>query len=497
MGVDWPADNGYKEFCVPGTKFIEDISDNDELLARTITLMWGPFMLKDMTEGSETRHILAFTMPLFIGNVFQQAYNMVDAVIVGRYIGQNALAAVGTSFPVLYLMISFVLGLTVGASVIISQLFGAKDYRNLKRAISTFIFVLLATAVGISLIGLIATRPLLALLRTPEEIIQDAASYMMVTFAGTIFLFGYNAISGVLRGLGDSRTPLYFLILSSILNIYLDILFVKSFGMGVAGAAYATMISQALSMIFCAVYAYTKIELFHFSLRDWVFDKEIFKNAIKLGIPASIQQMLMSMGMMAMQGFVNSFGSVTMAAFTAAGRVDSIAVLPIQSYGMALSTFTAQNVGANRFDRVKKAYRATLVMVLLTCLLAAMIMTYLGNGIISMFIKGGDQEVIRQGAQYLAIISVFYVFAGIMFVTTGMLRGAGDMIPSSASTLVSLVVRVITAYILSMFTPLGYLGIWWAIPVGWVFGLAVALFRYKQGGWKSKAVVANAYGAGR
>lgn len=459
--------------------------------------IWRSYMLRDMTEGSETRHILAFTMPLFIGNVFQQAYNMVDAVIVGRYIGQNALAAVGTAFPVLYLMISFILGLTVGASVIISQLFGAKEYRKLKKAISTFVFVLIATAFSISLIGLVATRPLLELLRTPEEIIPDAAAYMKVTFAGTIFLFGYNAVSGVLRGLGDSKTPLYFLVLSSILNIYLDILFVKNYGMGVAGAAYATMISQALSMIFCAIYAYTRIELFHFSLKDWVFDKEIFKDAIRLGIPASIQQMLMSLGMMAMQGFVNSFGSVTMAAFTAASRVDSIAVLPIQSYGMAISTFTAQNVGASRFERVKKAYSATLVMVLVTCLIAALIMTSMGEGIIAMFIKDGDREVIRQGAEYLTIISVFYVLAGIMFVTSGMLRGAGDMIPSSVSTLVSLIVRVVAAFVLSMYTPLGYLGIWWAIPLGWIFGLVIALFRYKQGGWKNKAIVANAYGVGR
>jgi len=172
-------------------------------------------------------------------------------------------------------------------------------------------------------------------------------------------------------------------------------------------------------------------------------------------------------------------------------------VLPIQSYGMAISTFTAQNVGASRFERVKKAYSATLVMVLVTCLIAALIMTSMGEGIIAMFIKDGDREVIRQGAEYLAIISVFYVLAGIMFVTSGMLRGAGDMIPSSVSTLVSLIVRVVAAFVLSMYTPLGYLGIWWAIPLGWIFGLVIALFRYKQGGWKNKAIVANAYGVGR
>lgn len=446
-------------------------------------------MLKDMTEGSETRHILAFTVPLFVGNLFQQAYNMVDAIVVGRYIGHYALAAVGTSFPVMYLMVSFALGLTVGASVVISQLFGAKNYKNLKRAISTFLFVLVGISVVISLAGLLLTRPLLTLLRTPKEIMPDATAYMLVTFAGTIFLFGYNAVSGVLRGLGDSKTPLYFLILSSLLNIYLDVLFVAKFKMGVAGAAYATMISQAISMILCMVYAYTRIELFHFAKRDWVFDKAIFRSAIALGLPASVQQVMMSLGMMVMQGFVNGFGAVTMAAFTAASRVDSIAVLPIQSFGMAISTFTAQNVGASKHGRIRKAYRSTLAMLVITCVAAALIMVLGGKWLIALFVKAGEPSVIKQGAQYLTIVSIFYVMAGVMFITTGMLRGAGDVIPSSVSTLVSLGIRLVATYILSAHTKLGYLGIWWAIPIGWLFGMVVAVLRYKEGSWVNKGII--------
>lgn len=446
-------------------------------------------MLKDMTRGSETGHILAFTLPLVLGNLFQQAYNMVDAIVVGRYIGHNALAAVGTSFPVLYLMVSMVLGMTIGASVVISQLFGAKDYRKLKRAISTFIFVLIATAAVISLVGIFMTKPLLHLLRTPADVIDDAAAYMAVTFAGTVFLFGYNAISGVLRGLGDAKTPLYFLMLSSLLNIYLDILFVTEFKLGVAGVAYATMISQAFSMILCLVYAYTRIELFHFSRRDWVFDREIMRSTLKLGIPASIQQVLSSAGMMVMQGFVNSFGSITMAAFTAASRVDSIAVMPIQSLGMAITTFTAQNMGAECHDRIRKAFKSTIAMTIGVCAVAAAVMIIFGNQLIGMFVTRLEPKVIEQGRQYLLIVSAFYVLAGIMFVTTGMLRGAGDMIPSSASTLVSLGVRIAATWLLALHTALGYLGIWWAIPIGWLFGLGVAVLRYREGGWKSKKVL--------
>ena len=446
-------------------------------------------MLKDMTRGSETGHILAFTLPLVLGNLFQQAYNMVDAIVVGRYIGHNALAAVGTSFPVLYLMVSMVLGMTIGASVVISQIFGAKDYRKLKRAISTFVFVLIATAVVISLGGIVLTKPLLHLLRTPADVIDDAISYMAVIFAGTVFLFGYNAISGVLRGLGDSKTPLFFLMLSSLLNIYLDILFVTRFHLGVAGVAYATMISQAFSMFICLFYAYTRIELFHFSKRAWVFDKDILKSTLILGIPASIQQMLSSAGMMIMQGFVNSFGSITMAAFTAASRVDSIAVMPIQSLGLAITTFTAQNIGADCQERVKKAFKSTIAMTIGVCIFAAAIMMLFGNQLIGMFVTRAEPRVIEQGKQYLLIVSAFYVLAGVMFVTTGMLRGAGDMIPSSASTLVSLGIRIAATWILALYTPLGYLGIWWAIPVGWLFGLAVAIFRYRQGGWKDKKVL--------
>ncbi len=448
-------------------------------------------MLKDMTHGSETKHILSFTIPLFIGNAFQQAYNMVDAIVVGRYIGHNALAAVGTSFPVLYLMISMVLGLTVGASVVISQLFGAKDYRKLKRAISTFIFVLVGTAVLVTIAGLILTRPLLILLQTPKEVLPDATAYMLVTFAGMIFLFGYNAISGVLRGLGDAKTPLYFLIVSSLLNIYLDILFVTKFKLGVAGVAYATMISQALSMLLCVIYAYSRIELFHFGRRDWVFDKAIFLSTLRLGIPASIQQMLTSAGMMIMQGFVNYFGSITMAAFTAASRVDSIAVMPIQSFGLAITTFTAQNVGANRLDRVRKAFKSTILMVLATSFAAALIMIFFGKNLIGLFISANEPDVVIRGGEYLLIVSLFYILAGIMFTTSGMLRGAGDMIPSSVSTLVSLFIRIAATWALSLYTPLGYRGIWWSIPIGWFFGMIVAIYRYRQGGWQGKRIVSK------
>lgn len=446
-------------------------------------------MVQDMTRGSVVRQIVIFAIPLFIGNIFQQLYNMVDAIVVGRFVGKNALAAVGTSFPALFLLIALVMGLTMGASVVISQLFGAGDLKRMRRAISTSFIFLILCALVISLLGLLLSRKMLMLLQTPPEVIGEATVYLQILFAGLLFMFVYNSIAAFLRALGDSRTPLYFLIISSLLNIALDLLFVLRFNMGVAGVAWATVIAQAVSALLSIIYIYWRVELLRLSPPDFVFDRELFIESVRLGIPASVQQTVLSLGMIAVQGLVNSFGSITMAAYTAAVRVDSIAMMPIMNLGLAVSTFTAQNIGAGDLKRVRRGYRRTLVMVAICCLAASAVILLFGPGLIRLFIDASEAGVIAQGNDYITVVSFFYILMGLLFITNGVLRGSGDMTVSMVSTIVSLTARVVFAYYLSSHQNIGYRGIWWSIPIGWLFGFTVAYIRYRSGKWTEKTVV--------
>jgi putative MATE family efflux protein len=446
-------------------------------------------MIKDMTKGSEAKHILVFAVPMLIGNIFQQLYNMVDAAVVGRYVGKGALAAVGTCFPIIFFLVALVMGLSMGASVIISQLFGAGEIKKMKRAVSTSFIFLMICAVILTLVGVLISEGMLKLLQTPPEIIGEASKYLRIYFSGLSFMFIYNTISAMLRGLGDSKTPLYFLIMASLLNVVLDIAFVAVFNMGVPGVAWATIIAQAVSGLLCLLYVYKKVELLRIHPKDMIFDKDILIKSIKLGIPASIQQTVVSVSMMAIQGLVNSFGIITMAAYTAASRIDSIAMMPIMNLGLAISTFTGQNIGAGEQDRVRTGYRRTLMMVAIACALTSTIILIFGPGLMSIFIDVKDVEVISQGNDYITVVSLFYILMGIMFVTNGVLRGSGDMIVSMFSTLASLSVRIIAAYFLSSIPSIGYKGIWWSIPIGWFLGMTISIIRYRTGKWSEKAVV--------
>jgi len=446
-------------------------------------------MLIDMTKGSETKHIIVFAVPMFIGNIFQQLYNMVDAIVVGKFIGKDALASVGTSFPIMFFLVAMVMGLSMGASVIISQLYGAGHYKKVKHAVSTTFMFLLICAVVITIAGLLASRGLLKLLQTPEEIINDAATYLKIIFSGIIFMFVYNTISAILRGLGDSKTPLYFLIIASLLNIGLDILFVTAFKMGVEGVAWATIISQAVSATLCIIYVYAKVELLKIQPEDMIFDKDLFIKSVKLGIPASIQQTVVSVSMMALQGLVNSYGVITIAAYTAASKIDSIAMMPIMNLGLATSTFTAQNIGAGEIGRVRRGYRRSLAMVTICCIITSAVILLFRSNLMSIFIDSKDIEVIAQGNDYITVVSFFYILMGLMFVTNGVIRGSGDMTVSMVSTVASLGTRIIAAYILSSVSTIGYKGIWWSIPIGWTLGAFIAMFRYRSGKWVEKRVV--------
>lgn len=445
--------------------------------------------MKDMTRGPEFKQILIFTLPMLIGAVFQQMYNMVDSIVVGRYVGPNALAAVGTSFPVIFLLISLVMGLTVGSGVVISQYYGARQYDKLRRSVSTALIFQMGAGLLVSLVGIVLARPLLMLLNTPVEIIDSAVSYMHIYLGGMIFSFIYNSLAGFLRALGDSRTPLYFLIISTVSNIILNIYFVAGLGWGVQGVAWATVISVALASTLLTAYVYRRVPLLAVGRGQWIFDTQVFRQVLRIGVPSAVQQSVASLGFMAVQSLINSFGGATMAANTAAARLDSFALMPIMNLGMALSTFAGQNIGAGQIERVKRGLRATWVMTA-TCALSMSLMVYtFGPQLLQLFVRAEEVEVIGRGMEYLKIVSVFYLLFGTMSIFNSVLRGAGDNMIPMYTIIVDLGVRVAVAYWLTAIPSVSYRGVWWAIPAGWGVASLIPSIRFFSGAWKDKAVV--------
>lgn len=442
--------------------------------------------MKDLTKGNEAKLVFYFTLPMLIGNVFQQLYNTVDSFIVGRFVGKEAMGAVTLSFPIMFLLIAFNIGITMGATILISQYYGARDLKKVKRTIdTTYIFIFIASII-VTIVGLVFSRPILELIRTPQDMMEQAKTYLDIIFIGMTFSFGYNTVSAILRGLGDSKTPLYFLIISTVINIILDLVFILVFNMGVAGAAWATIIAQAASFFFGIYHLNKNHDVLRFKIKGMVFDKDIFKESVKLGVPSGVQQTVFSFGMMAVQTMVNQFGTDTVAAFGAASRIDSFATMPMMNFGAAISTFVGQNVGANKLERVKKGYHSTLLMSNGLSVFVGIILVIFSKPLVAFF--NTDSNVIQIGANYLVIVAPFYIVLSTMFVANSVMRGAGDAIFPMISSLVSLwFARIPLAFFLSK--TMGPSGIWWSIPIGWVIGLIIVLIYYRSGRWKKKALV--------
>ncbi|MEE4177240.1 MAG: MATE family efflux transporter [Bacteroides sp.] len=442
--------------------------------------------MRDLTTGSPGKQIFLFALPMLLGNVFQQLYNIVDTIIIGRYIGTNAVAAAGASFPVIFVLISLVIGITTGTTIIISQYYGAKDYEKVKRAIDTAFIILFFGSVILTVLGLVLIGPIWRLLALPEHLVKDATLYFNIFALGLVLMFGYNGVSAVLRGLGDSKTPLYFLIIATILNIFLDLLFVLVFGWGIAGVAIATVVAQGISFGLSVYYLNRYHQLIRVSYSGLVFDRDIFRKSLRIGIPTGLQHTFVSLGMMALLRIVNGFGTSTIAAYTIAGRIDSLAAMPAMNFSMALSTFVGQNLGANKPERVKAGYRSTLSMTTIISLLVSLLAWLFGRQMMGAFTT--DPEVIQIGYEYLVIVSSFYILFSAMFTTNGIMRGAGDTIVPMFITLFSLwVLRIPGSYFLSQ--RMGTDGIWWGIPLAWFFGWLLSWFYYRTGKWRSKAVV--------
>ncbi len=320
------------------------------------------YAVKDLTTGNETNALIGFALPMLAGNVFQQLYTMVDSIVVGRFVGTQALAAVGTAFPVIFLMVSLVMGLTMGTTVLVAQYYGAKDYAKVRAAVDTGYVILFWSGLVMSITGVASTNLILSILKVPADVMAPASAYLRVVFAGLLAMFGYNAVSAVLRGLGDSRTPLYLLVAASVANIALDLLFVVVFHWGAAGAAWATVLAQGLSFAGGIIYMNRHNQLARLDIRAMHFDRDSFKQNIRIGLPTGIQQTMVSMGMLALTRIVNGYGTTAIAAFSAASRLDSFALMPAMNLSQAISTFTGQNMGAGRTDRVKRGHLSAILM---------------------------------------------------------------------------------------------------------------------------------------
>jgi len=423
---------------------------------------------------------------MLLGNLFQQLYNIVDTIIVGNFLGKEALAAVGASFPIIFTLISLIIGVGSGGTIVIAQYFGAKEYANVKKAIDTLYIFLFYAAVILTVIGVYFAEDIFRMIQLPEEILPQAKTYLTIYLAGLIAFFGFNGTSAILRGLGDSKTPLYFLIISTFTNIGLDLLFILVFKWGIAGAAIATIISQGGAFLTAIIYLNKYHKIIQFNISEFQFDNRIFKQSLRIGLPTGIQHTFVSLGMLALMAIVNTFGTDVIAAYSVAGRIDNLAMLPAMNFSAALATFVGQNLGARKPERVKTGLKSTLFMSSGISVFVMFIVILFKKQLMGLFTD--DHEVIRIGSEYLVIVSSFYLLFTAMFKVNGVLRGAGDTLIPMFITLISLwVIRIPFAWLFS--SKIGESGIWWAIPAGWFVGLLLSYLYYLTGNWRKKVVV--------
>lgn len=443
-------------------------------------------MAKDMTQGKEWKLILSFTLPLIGGNLLQQIYSLADSLIVGNFAGQTALASVGTSFPITFLLLALATGLTNGVGVMASQFYGAKNAEAFRKNLSTACFTLLGAGILITILGILSSRPLLAgLLQADASILDDALLYLRIYCIGLVFQFAYNTFAAILRSIGDSRSTMYFLLLATVVNIVLDLIFVQFWQ--VAGVAWATVIAQAVSAVTAGVYLFRKVELARFRKGQFRFHREMFGMSLRLGVPTSIQQCSVGLGMVLMQRLINSFGVDTISAITAAMKLESFAMVPIMMFYMGLSNFTGQNMGARQMDRIKRGYHQTMVMAMITCAGIILLLVFAGPYAIGLFHM--NQAATAIGVEYLQTLAWFFLIFCIMYITNGVLQGSGDVAYPTAGSMTSLIVRVIVANIMATFPAIGYRSIFYSIPIGWVCGTAIVFIRYLTGKWKTKGVM--------
>ncbi len=429
-----------------------------------------------MTEGNPVSLILLFSVPMLIGNLFQQLYNLVDSVIVGQVVGAEALAAIGATNSVTFLFFALCNGIGSGGGIITSQFFGKGDESEVRSCIANTGYIMLIFPLTVGVAAFMASEPILVLLDTPESILSDSIAYMQIMCVGLVFVSLYNYASSMLRALGDSRTPLYFLIFSCLLNTGLDVLFVYGLQMSVRGAGIATVISQFISGISCLAYAILKNSYFKMTKEDLKVNLNLSVKVLKLGIPLSLQFSLIAISCMVVQKIVNSFGEVTVAAFTATSRIEQLIHQPYQTLGAALSTFTGQNYGARKMDRVKEGYRKSLMLMAIFSVIMLPVMQFFGEEITRIFVK--EEDVILMGARALQISSLFYIMLGLIYVVRGVLNGLGDSVFALMNGIVEVIGRLVVPISMISIPFIGFWGIWWSVGVVWTISGLTAWMRY-------------------
>ncbi|WP_300380907.1 MATE family efflux transporter [Clostridium sp.] len=435
-------------------------------------------MIKDMTKGNPIKLMLLFSLPVLIGNIFQQIYSMVDTIIVGRYIGVEAFAAVGLTGSLNYLINGLIVGLTTGFAILVSQKFGAKKEDEIRQAIGSAVVLSILAAIIITVLSVLLSMPMLRIINTPENIIKDSNTYITIIFVGSGAVVAYNAITGILRALGDSRTPLYFLILSSFLNIFLDIVFIVNFKMGVSGAAYATIISQGFSAILCLIYAYKKYDILRLKKEDFKLGKRFYRKHLKIAVPMALQFSITAIGIIIIQGALNKFGSNAIASFTAASKALQLAMQPGITLGITIATYVGQNLGAENYLRIKEGVKKCANISIITSIIAGLVLIFGAEYFVKLFIENPDKEIIAKAKECLVYAGIFFIPLGLIFIYRNALQGMGESFIPMMAGVYELIARSVVAFTLPRF--IGYTGICISDPIAWIAAIIPLMYTYHK-----------------
>lgn len=427
-------------------------------------------MTNDMTKGSPVRLILSFMIPTCLGNIFQQFYNLADSIIAGRYIGVNALAAIGSTSSLIFLVIGWLNGITSGFAIMVAQSFGAKRYEQMRHYVAMSIYLCMGFVVVMTSTLLVLNDPILHLMNTPADIIGDTAAYMAIIYGGLLVTAAYNAFAAVLRALGDGKSPLYFLIVSAVINVALDVVFIVKFHMGVEGCAYATVIAQGISALLCLIYIIRKFEILRLTKENFAIDFAAMGHLLSIGVPMGLQFSITAIGTIIVQGAVNVFGAVYIAGFSAAGKIQNIVCTVFVSFGATIATYVGQNRGAGQMERIRKGVRVTQVMILVWSVVTIGVVGIFGEPLIHIFVEGSQTEVIQAAKQYFATVSWCYPFLGSIFLYRNALQGLGYGFMPMMGGVFELIARAI-AVVVAVKLGFGFVGVCAADPAAWIAAL--------------------------
>lgn len=442
---------------------------------------------KDLTHGNPLKVLTAFYIPMLIGNIVQQFYSMADSIIIGQFVGQGPFAAIGATMPVLNIMIVVIIGFTMGLSICTARYVGAKNTQKVRDIVGTAFFIAAVLAAALMVLGISFAKPVLQMIHTPEDILEDAKTYLVYNFATCIGPIAYNMFSNILRSTGDSRNPLAALIISSVLNILLDLVFVLAFHWGVAGVAIATGISQIVSAVYCVWVLHHRNTEYWCRKENLGFHRDIILDVLKFGMPVAASRLFTSLGAVYIQSLINSYGSTVVAGYTAASKLDQLALYSLISIGSAISTYSGQNIGARKPWRVKQGIRASWILCAASSILFGGLLFFSGGSMVRLFISGEQKETIGVAVSFLKAVTPFYLIGGGMYIYMEAMRGLGEVVIPMAGSFTELIAKVAAAFILSR--RFSYQTLWFAWPIGWILSFAVLAVYYYAFLWKKSSLL--------